>query len=432
MVSERLSISECQRRWSVLRSFVVDLRKIGRSDVALKIEELASTLLLDDINIILHLAVLVWPDFPKNLFELKREDRRSYLGIRPSEMIVHPRLEAMFARGARLSRMNEWQYRIGEWIRECTEKNWYGFFVTLTVDPKIYDPAVTMRDPKVYRDYMLNWHDTIARAIGVKIQRKGGPDVRNYLQSVAVIEHGKSGCHHHMHLLIFCQDIPVDWKKDPNVALISPIRTQVVQPKAWWKYGKIQKCEAFRYIGDRWTKENWIMPKREKLILRPPEACGYYLAKYLDKEKKEWHHRMRATQGLGLTRVKEFLNKMSRDELRELSKRPKTWKQSRRLSESGAPPRTLIARLAKLESFRRDYEGFVLAAHEIKRRPTPILNMLKSVEDGVQPWRMSLPERYEWASRCGAVVTDRSDLFDFLMDYFGDQSYRETKAIQGQ
>ena len=415
----------------MLRTTVRDLYTIGRWKCAQDLEKWASDTLLDGL-FITPPPIKHWPkslDFWKCSLSERREAYEFYRRSIPPD--IPEDFQVWCDHLAGRSRVSEWEWRVGQWITERHRAGWYGIFATVTIDPKIYDPETVMRDNRHWKTYLDHWRREICRACGERQRHKGGPHESAYIQYAGCLEHGKSKNHHHIHVLFFMRDIPSRWKKDPNLGLISPINYQIMEPKAWWPFGTIQEVSPLRYLGDRWTREGWIMPQREKLVLRAPYACGYYIAKYLDKEHKQWNHKIKTTRGCGVDDLRSLLMTMDEPLLDDLTKRPATWETMRVLCESGGPPPHLIARIAKQEIFRVRMESGLRGCREIQQRPSVFPKMLASVNDGLKPWLMRSKERYAWVAACGAEVARCSNPHLYVAHFYGEVPRGRVEPVAG-
>ena len=79
--------------------------------------------------------------------------------------------------------------------------------------------------------------------------------------------------------------------------------------RTFWKWSSPDLSPAlyFRTIGDIWEKAyNFVLPLKDgrPMKISIPRVAGHYITKYLSKEHKEWHHRMKATRNLGMKTLK--------------------------------------------------------------------------------------------------------------------------------
>lgn len=314
------------------------------------------------------------------------------------------RLSDHFQHVSSEARSSSWSWRIGEENRSLLDLGWWPFFVTLTVDPSLADARRIMEEGIEWRRYRQRVAEVVRRELGLRQPSKSGPPVADYFRYAAVVEHGGSRDHHHIHAMLWCRDIPSHWKLDPNVGRVFPCATDVLPLKSLWPWASVTKAEAFRCLGDPWSeKAGWMISVDSSGVTRslyPPAMAGFYLTKYLTKEDKEWFHRMKATRGLGQSSLKRYLRSIGLAECLRLSYRPsRVYSES--LARMSAPPTSLVRSLARQEACSRMFSansGRKLIYRLIlpMRRGSNWSRMRASVMDGQKPWRMDLAEHSDW------------------------------------
>lgn len=317
--------------------------------------------------------------------------------------------QAMLATAGRKSIKANWIWRIGE---ECLEKSlqgWYGFFITLTVDPsRVADSEAMWREGREFRKYIRRLAKVSAKACGMPRAIHDGASCSDFVQHVGVIEHGASQHHHHMHLLLWMRDIPAAWKVCPNRGVRRPEHrtNDWCKPMStYWPHALpgIGRAKFFRHEGDMWSRHGFKIPydpKKQRVVrIHGPEKAGLYIAKYMDKEDKVWTHRIKATRNLGMTRLRRVLMQMHWRKVEALTWRPRTYSLSTLATTIHTVPPGLLRLTAKQESFCRAWAANTLDFRMLLRESCDSFSrMLKSVRDGARPKRMSSKAFYEWVS----------------------------------
>lgn len=394
---DKLSGQEIDRRLSYIKStidMIPDEETADRAKASFLLQ-LEEGYLMDIPVELQDLGITSWRmTVPERRRALALPDKQKFLAVGSAK-----RLAQYLDDGRTGLRRSEWIWRIGQCMEQL--KRWYPFFITLTVDPHVADAREIMEDPSAFKSYRQKLAEVIRRVVGVSQRSKGGPPVTDYMRYSAVIEHGKSRTHHHLHALIWCRDIPVRWKTDPNYGRRPPTLTEIPYLKSLWPYATVTKCEAFRYIGDPWTRLGWQVPVKngKPLELHPPSAAGAYLAKYLGKEDKEWNHRMKASRNLGLTELNDFLVSQTTAWLFVAANRPWDPESQRQARKSSVPP-SLLRRKARSLILSRLWRSQKGRQRISKWLRMPTLNayrtMLASVRDGAEPWAMDTEQRSTW------------------------------------
>ena len=334
------------------------------------------------------------------------KEKRRIFGLGESRQEEHVnvlKFMQKLAEGAESSRKNNWTWRIAQEEIEMREQNWYPFFITLTLDPSLVDRDQFWRDPRHFKNYIRSIARTVARACGHPPPHKttaAMPFVRPdsmYVRYAASLEHGASREHHHIHMILWCKEIPESWKKDPNIGYHKAEYKQCWPLKRYWKYG-FSKPEYFRTKNDIWSDMGFIMPTTIRHVSTVGRA-GAYLTKYMTKDHKLWKHRMRSTRGLGMTRLRNLLQKLPPPIVEALTWRPKEHHQHHSLSLIHSVPLGLVRLEAKRMHYCIQYRQALLdSTKEIRPRWKPFNEMLKSVQDGARPDRMDSDQFYVWLS----------------------------------
>ena len=339
-------------------------------------------------------------------------ERREVLGLGPSFGSDDPecvRFQEMLATAGRRCLRSNWIWRIGQECRERALEGWFGFFVTLTVDPsRVADAERMWREGREFRRYIRRLGKVAARACGLPRAIHDGASVSDFVRHVGVIEHGASQHHHHMHLLIWMRDIPASWKRCPNRGIRAPADRvhDWCRPMAtYWPNSLpgIGRAKFFRHEGDVWSRLGFVLPydsRRGRIVrVHPPEKAGLYVAKYLDKEDKVWTHRVKATRGLGLDRLLSWLRTAHLRKVEALTWRPLTYSLNTLVTTIHTVPLGLLRSLAKQELFCRRWVSNLLDFRKLLQPNCDSFGaMLKSVQDGARPLRMRSKAFYEWVT----------------------------------
>ena len=339
-------------------------------------------------------------------------ERKQILGVSETQIEETPEtqdFQKLLETQGRKSLKANWIWRIGQEANEKALEQWYGFFVTLTVDPsKCPDSLAMWKEGREFRKYIRDLAKVSAKACGMPKAIKNGASDRDFIQHVGVIEHGSSRHHHHMHLLIWMRGIPESWKLCPNRGIRRPEHRTLDYCKpmgTYWKWSKpgIGRAKYFRHEGDQWSRLGFALPydsnKGRVIRIHAPEKAGLYIAKYMDKDDKVWLHRIKATRNLGLSRLKMVLMNMHLSKIEALSWRPRTYSLSVSATTTHTCPNGLLRSLAKQETFFRKWVNRSMDwAMLLQENCDSFSRMLQSVRDGDNPRRMRSKELYDWVT----------------------------------
>ena len=247
-------------------------------------------------------------------------------------------------------------WRVAQESQECLDNGWYLIMDTLTIDPNKLESDRAILSGRGWHLYKQRFREAIRKALGYK-QNCGIPQIE-YLRYAAVVEWGETGNNPHLHVLWMLKDIPTNWKYDPNLSNVIPIRRELDNAKSAWEYGWSTPTAVRTSSDDPWARNGWTWPV-DKQTHKPIPACGVsgpaaYIAKYLTKEEdKQWTTRVRISRNLGLNGIKAFLRKLETNLLRPLQEitRNQNWiKEYRHVTNC---PGSLVAQLAKQERISR-------------------------------------------------------------------------------
>ena len=129
-------------------------------------------------------------------------------------------------------------------------------------------------------------------------------------------------------------------------------------------------------------------------------AAGDYFGKYLGKEHKEWQHRMKASHGYGMRRLKAEAETWSVTTCLALLERPGS-NLERSVADRSSVPWSMVKQLALLSLISkapRTSFGRRLLTRTLWTAPRSdaYTAMVKSVEDGALPWSMDGEARFDW------------------------------------
>lgn len=343
------------------------------------------------------------------------KDRLTELGLgrkrqKPSEK--EKKGKEYLAQGARLQRCKKWQWRIEQAIKEAIENKWYPMFGTYTVDPKNLPEGCLTRDA-LWKDtpawdrFVKKMKTEIAEECGYGRKPAKWPKGESFFKYFAIIEHGASGDHPHVHTIWLCKQIPSKWKVDPNQNSTNQNEIDIRAASALWPHG-IQRTTMALFIIGSWFTKNWRIPldretKKPKKI-GDAGAVSHYISKYLTKgETKKWKHRVKATKNFG---VVDLMSKLKMEKslsiLLTLTRRPKEYKVSMKLQEATSCPSSLTREKSKKELLKRLHSMKTLRAQkflwkELTKRPQQFFTTyIKNVKNGQKPWKKMPEQRYNY------------------------------------
>lgn len=312
--------------------------------------------------------------------------------------------------GSRLRRARNWQWRLKEEINEAVKNKWFPLFGTYTVDPKRLPEGCLTRDDlwkntPAWDRFIKKFKTAIAEECGYGRKPAKWPPGHTFFKYLAVIEHGKSGEHPHVHVVWLCKRIPRSWKNDPNRNSSVRTETDIPAASALWEHG-VQRCTMGLFIVDSWFAKNWLVPigltdGKPRKISDANSVAGY-ISKYITKgETKKWHHRVKATRNLGMNQLKEELKGVQLRLLFTMSTRPSDYTTSMMIQEATEIPMGLLREKSKTELMRRLHSLKTQRAEEFLRKewtkkpPAFYMNMMLAAQAGVKVWK-EMPEwRYK-------------------------------------
>ena len=336
-------------------------------------------------------------------------ERKQVLGIQPYEPEFDPNVETFDSYMARLGdagRRNEWIWRAGQQAREMNKEGWYPFFVTLTIDPKKYaDRAYVWRETRALEHWLNKLGKLSAQASGFGLKFYRNHSRHLFIKHMGQVEHGSSGEHHHMHLLIWMRNIPNRWKQDPNYGLpyVRRTRQKCLPAESLWPHG-FSDFRYFRHEGDIWHRQHGFVlpckPDGKAINIHHVERAGNYIGKYIGKEGKAWNYRVKATRNLGMSRLQTFLMECHLNTVKNLAMRPPSYNISHSASTIHTVPSGLLRREATSMLFYRRWASKALdIKEELTKNSDAYKEMLESVRNGAQPSRMSFAELYDWVGQ---------------------------------
>jgi len=340
------------------------------------------------------------------------EQRKQVLNVPASDVALSPEeldFQAFLDTSSRNARRATWIWRVGQQAIEMNLQGWFGFFITLTVDPsRVADSQKLWEENKEFRKYIRRLAKVSAAACGKSRAIHDGVSAQQFLKYVGVIEHGKSRHHHHMHLLIWFRGIPQSWKVDPNRGISDPrgrIHDWCRPLTTYWPHALpgIGRAKYFRHEGDVWSRLGFSLPwdakKQRTIRIASPNKAGIYLGKYMDKDDKAWLHRVKATRGLGLTLLRRTIQEMAFQKVEALTWRPRSFDLNATIPTIHCVPSVLVRSIAKQEIFCRKWANGTLDYQTLLLPSTEVFSvMLKSVRGGAIPRRMCSKEFYDWVT----------------------------------
>jgi len=366
-----------------------------------------------DISNDLGNGILIYPPVLSSIGldeKMTLSERKEALGVETSFNSVtdaEAELQRFLLRKGVSSRQAQWVWRIGSEAQWLSELQWHGFFVTLTVDPKRYDTETFWKEGDHWQKYIRSLADVVCKTMGHRPHRKAGVSTANYVRYAAVLEHGKSGHHNHVHALIWMRDVPPSWKVCPNRGIRDAKkrnRRRCLPLETYWPHCDYHQRPAnyFRHMGDMWSKYGFVAPVKDgrPIKMQTPHMAGWYVAKYCGKEKKSWFHRMKASHGLGYERLRHYLRRLQKTTLEALTWRPRSYRLSLSLNSIHSIPSGLVRSEAKRMLFMKswvdeslDFVNALMPSFGIYKK------MRESVNAGATPHRMGSAELYDWVSQ---------------------------------
>ena len=375
------------------------------------------------------------------------EQKKLYLGLdkvynNSNTHEADRRFAKFMANKAANAQKGNWCWRISEEATQKQMQDWYPFFVTLTIDPKLCmgqthefkgrkvsysSPRDLWEQGREFRLYIRSLAKTVSQLCGHPPPHKEAKNWKNsgidytyrpesdYCVYAGVLEHGKTNEHHHMHLMLWLKEIPSHWKLDPNEGRSKQYRVErECKPlRNFWPWCIPDQKPAlyFRTKGDIWSRTGHCTPIDRKtgqpIKINDVDAVGNYVTKYMQKGTKIWHHRMKCTRNLGLTRIQEKIKSFETKVVEALSWKPSTSGQLRSLSSIHSAPQGLVRSLATREIFARRWDSRSMDLKTLmKTNYDHYKRMLKSVRDGARPDRMPSHQFYDWVQKFLPVEED--------------------------
>ncbi len=404
--------SQSSKYWATMRS---NLNLMSKSERHL---EQHINLLREELSDILDSGIITYPHTLKQIGikpDHTYKEKRDILKLRtfePNHTVNELKFIRDIAYKAQNIRKANWAWRIGQEAEEKQLLGWHPFFVTLTIDPILVDePKKLWTDGREFRKYIRSLANVVCREMGHPPSHK--PPYRpesDYITYAAVIEHGKSREHHHCHAIIWLKQIPSSWSTCPNAGVRNPAartRNECLPMRTYWKWSQPQLSPSlyFRSIGDIWeTKHNFVLPINPKteqpMKVSTARTAGNYITKYLTKEHKEWHHRMKATRNLGMKKLRDVIMLMDPSIVEALTMRPENSQLNCSLIKTNSVPQGLIRLEAKQRNYLTKYRRNQLDLTTLLQSNLGMFSkMLTSVRDGARPDRMDSSEYFDWVGR---------------------------------
>lgn len=212
---------------------------------------------------------------------------------------------AEMRKAAAKSHKAELSWRCNTAAQDALLRGWYLIFQTLTVRPEHIN-EVFGRGSKCFSRYVEKITRSVKAECFGSVRAGAGENVHEYF---AVVEHGSTTGHLHIHVLHMVKALPKNWQTDPNKGLRTPaLRQLVMRPvekkrrkddgkyevyhvghREWlWPYGYMTPIALRTGAGDVWSRKlGWRWPvDRDTLqpipAVKPGRVVGY-IAKYLTK-----------------------------------------------------------------------------------------------------------------------------------------------------
>lgn len=346
---------------------------------------------------------------------------------------IEARLKAFMKHGQKQSAASEWKWRIQTTIQDTViENKWYPLFGTYTVDPAELQALKLLTRDDLWKDKKLNAWNTFIRKYKTEIADSLGygrkpskwPKTSTFFQYFAVIEHGKTGKHPHIHVIFLCKNIPKTWKKDPNINCPTNTEMDIPIASTLWIYGRQKITQAIFINGSPFIDNlGWSIPKKydektqklETIKVSDAKAVGGYIAKYLGKgtETKKWNHRVKCTKNLGITTLKKKLQTLNCIPiLTALALRPPQFRTMFQMQKMTSCPLSLLRRISKRELMKRWHSSTTQQGEQsiwkawTQTSNTFYMKLIDSVSSGLRPWSQTPEQRY---NHCTLIMEEVND-----------------------
>ncbi len=352
--------------------------------------------------------------------DVKYVDRKKQLDIQSSktqESKEERKGKEYLKQGSRMTRAKNWQYRLKTAIEEAVHSGWYPMFGTYTVAPqRLKEWGCLTRDElwqktPAWDRFVKKFKTEIADACGYGRRPAKWPKGKEFLKYWAVIEHGKSGDHPHVHVIWLAKNMPSNWKLDPNRNSTENFEKDIPAASALWAHG-IQRRTMALFITGSWFNTHWDVPRESE---EEPGTVGTaaqisgYISKYLTKgDTSKWRsgtwHRVKATNSLGIDRLISNLEEkeITVDLLETLASRPMKYADSMTMQSTTGCPLSLLrekskkALWKKLHCLRTTQAKKYLKAAWTKPPNEFFTGYIQSVRDGLRPWTMTPSHRFSF------------------------------------
>lgn len=312
--------------------------------------------------------------------------------------------QCMFTQDAMRKQM--WCWRIGQEAEERQKMGWYPFFLTLTLDGNLfpYSKRAFWEEKRHLGNFIRSVGETVCKAMGhTSFRRTDNTKLEDYVVWQGHLEHGKSGEHHHMHIMLWLREIPDNWKLDPNRGRQPDKATNRNCPPlaAMWKWSTtgLSKAYYWRTFGDIWKELNFKWPvddKGQSIKAGGVRQAGVYMIKYMTKDDKGWNHRIRGTRGLGMGTINQVINQMPLKHLEQLAIRPPEYEVSFRSESKTTIPLWFLRRLAADELRRRKIAtGEFRHSKYFQDSKTHYRQLIERAFEGERLHRLSGDEKYQ-------------------------------------
>ena len=345
------------------------------------------------------------------------EERKAEI-LGETEGYIHSEREKVFLKDmaykAQVSRKATWSWRIGQEATEKQSQGWHPFFITLTIDPTEAHKAGTdaetiWKEGREFRKYIRRLVNVVCKEMGhPPAHKKPYRPESDYVTYAGVIEHGKSRQHHHGHFIVWLRRVPASWSNCPNAGIRNPqarIKNECLPLRTYWPWSLpgLSPALYFRSVGDIWeTRYNFMLPIKDgkPMAVSTARIAGFYITKYLAKEHREWHHRMKATRNLGLETLRTVLSQAIPTITEALTWRAENAALNTSLMRTHMVPLGLLRSEAKRMHYYNRYVARQLDMTELLQSNLGVFTrMLSSVRSGARPDRMDSPAFYDWVQR---------------------------------
>lgn len=204
--------------------------------------------------------------------------------------------------------------RVVHELHRAEQNRWFVIFNTLTVEAREYD--------KVFGEGSLEFQKYTQR-----LRRYLSPHGIK-LRYCKVNEEGSQFGRLHVHLLMVLEDLPPDWRSDPNSGRRIPYCREIHQLKEFWPHGYSVPLAVRVGSGDAFTSRlRWRWPSSSRYDDVPIPSSSYfavasYVGKYITKQvtapSSDYRYRIGFSRGFGKSYLTVIFSQCTLEEMEHL------------------------------------------------------------------------------------------------------------------